>query len=258
MSTFHDRPLLFAHRGANLRCPENTVPAFIAAIEDGANALELDVQLSSDGVVVVMHDDNGRRMCGVAAAVVDTPWQTLKTWDAGIGFVDAAGARSFARRGLTIPKLADVLQAFPGIPINIDLKSPDPHSVAVVVDVVTALGAVDRVLLTSFHPGVLAAVRASGFSGRIGFGTRDVYALRFLPLAVLRRHRPRGDRVQLPVKASVVRLDGRAFIAKMHALQIAVDYWVINDRNEGERLLDLGADGLMSDDPRALAPLLTR
>ncbi len=258
MSTFADRPLLFGHRGANLRCPENTVPAFIAAIEDGANALELDVQLTADGVVVVMHDDDGGRMCGVPAKVAATPFAALKTWDPGVGFLDAAGARSFARRGLTIPRLADVLQAFPGIPINIDVKSPDPRAVRRVVDVVTSLGAAERVLLTSFHDDILAAVRASSWGGQIGFSRRDVASLRLLPLALLRRRRPRGQRVQLPVHAGWLRLDGPAFIDKMHALQIAVDYWVINDRAEGARLLGGGADGLMSDDPHALAPLFVR
>ena len=258
MSTFVDRPLLFGHRGANLRCPENTVPALIAAIEDGANALELDVQLTSDGVVVVMHDDDGRRMCGVTPAVKDTPFATLKNWDPGVGFVDAGGARSFARRGLTVPRLADVLQAFPGIPINIDLKFADERGVARVIDVVTALAAVDRVLLTSFHEHVLAAVRTSSWAGRVGFCQRDVVALRFAPLALLRRRRPRGERVQIPVRAGPLRLDGAGFIDKMHALQIAVDYWVINDKAEGARLLDVGADGLMSDDPKTLAPLLVR
>jgi glycerophosphoryl diester phosphodiesterase len=258
MSTFADRPLLFGHRGSNLRCPENTVPSFIAAIEDGANALELDVQLTSDGVVVVMHDDDGGRMCGTPGAVNATAFATLKNWDPGAGFVDAGGARSFARRGLTIPRLADVVQAFPGIPINIDLKSPDPRGIGRVVDVVTALGAADRVLLTSFHDEVMAAVRSSSWSGRVGFSKGDVYALRFLPAVVLRRRRPRGHRVQVPVKGGPVRLDGRDFIDKMHELDIAVDYWVINDRTEGERLLAAGADGLMSDDPKTLAPLLIR
>ncbi|MDP2342043.1 MAG: glycerophosphodiester phosphodiesterase family protein [Deltaproteobacteria bacterium] len=258
MSTFADPRLLFGHRGANLRCPENTVPAFIAAIEDGANALELDVQLTSDGVVVVMHDDDGRRMCGSPGAVSDTPFATVKNWDPGAGFVDAAGARSFARRGLTVPRLADVLQAFPGIPINIDLKSPDPRGIGRVVDVVTALGAADRVLLTSFHDDVVAGVRSSSWSGRVGFSKGDIYSLLFLPLLVLRRRRARGDRVQLPVKAGPIRLDAPRFIDKMHELKIAVDYWVINDRAEGERLLAAGADGLMSDDPKVLAPLLLR
>ena len=91
MSSFSDRPLLFAHRGARTRFPENTLPAFIAAIEDGANALELDVQLTSDGVVVVMHDDDGERMCGVRQMVKDTTWTTVSSWDAGANFVDADG-----------------------------------------------------------------------------------------------------------------------------------------------------------------------
>lgn len=256
MRTFRDRPLLFGHRGAGVRCPENTMPAFSAALADGASALELDIQITRDGKVVVFHDPDGVRLCGVPAAVADTPLATLRTWDVGHGFVARDGARPFARQGLQAPLLDEVLQAFPDVPINIDLKPLDPRCAARVIDVVTALGAAERVLLTSFHDPVLAAVRAAGYAGPIGFSRRDVLALLGLPLVVLRRRRPRGQRLQIPVKAGPLRLDTPRLIAKMHALDIAVDYWVINDPGQGEQLLTRGADGLMSDDPGRLAPLL--
>lgn len=255
MSTFNDRPLLFAHRGARTRFPENTLPAFIAAIEDGANALELDVQLTSDGVVVVMHDDDGERMCGAKLAVKDTPWATVSSWDAGANFIDVTGARPHAKRGLSVPRLDDVLRAVPGIPINIDLKPANPACVASVVDVIKRTQTQDRVLLTSFHDDVMAAIDA-GFDGRIGFSRQGAIALRFAPLAVLRRRRPRGDRAQLPISAGPFSLDTRSFIDKMHALNIAVDYWVINDITEGRRLIDLGADGIMTDIPKLLSGVL--
>ncbi len=256
MSTFADKPLLFGHRGSRRRFPENTLPSFIAAIEDGANAIELDVQVTKDGVVVVMHDDDGARMCGVADRVDATAYKDVAAWDAGAEFVDReAGGRPFAQRGLRIPKLEDVVRALPGVPINIDLKPADPKCAAAVVDVVKRLGIEERVLLTSFHDDVLAAVRDC-FDGRVGFSRSDVFQLRFLPLAILRRRRPRGERLQIPVRAGPVFLDGSWFIDKMHALGIAVDYWVINDVAAGQLLLSRGADGLMSDVPKVLAPLL--
>lgn len=256
MSTFLDRPLLFGHRGTCARFPENTMPAFSAALADGACALELDIQITRDGKVVVIHDPDGLRLCGVPAAVLHTPLSTLRTWDIGHGFIAKDGTRPFAKQGLRIPGLDEVLQAFPSVPINIDLKPLDPGCAARVIDVVMAMGAADRVLLTSFHDHVLHAVRSLGFVGRIGFSRRDVITLMSLPLFVLRRRRPRGHRLQIPVKAGPLRLDTARFIAKMHALDIAVDYWVINDLDQGAQLLARGADGLMSDDPKLLAPLL--
>lgn len=255
MSTWSDRPLLFGHRGARRRFPENTLPSFLGAIEDGANALELDVQVTKDGVVVVMHDDDGARMCGVDRAVKDATSDEVAAWDAGAGFVDEQGARSFSQRGLRIPKLEDVVRAVPGVPINIDLKPADPACAKAVVDVVKRLQIEERVLLTSFHDDVLDAVRAC-FDGRVGFSRSDVFQLRFLPLAVLRRRRPRGQRLQIPVRAGPIDLAGESFIEKMHAVDIAVDYWVINDHALGQQLLAKGADGLMSDVPKTLAPLI--
>jgi len=256
MSSFADRPLLFAHRGARTRFPENTLPAFIAAIEDGANALELDVHVSSDGVVVVIHDDDGGRMCGNPGVVKDTPFSVIASWDAGAGFTDVTGARSSANRGLRVPRLDDVLWAVPGIAINIDVKPNDPAAALAVIAVVKRVGASDRVLLTSFHDDV-AGVIADNYDGLVGFSRTGAGLLRLLPLAVLRRRRPRGHRAQVPVSAGPVSFDTRAFIDKMRALQIAVDYWVINDVKEGRRLLDLGADGIMTDIPAALAGLMT-
>jgi glycerophosphoryl diester phosphodiesterase len=250
MSTWSARPLVFAHRGARRRFPENTIPAFLTGIGDGANAIELDVHVTKDGVVVVQHDDDGQRMCGVATAVRDATAAEVATWDAGARFVDDTGA-AFAGRKLRVPRLDEVFAAVKGVPVNIDLKSPDPRDVAAVVDVVRACGAEERVLLTSFHDDVIDAVRAQ-FSGRVGFGKRDAYLLRFAPLWWLRRRRPRGERIQLPVSAGLIRLDGRGFVDKMHALGIAIDYWVINDATEAQRLLALGADGVITDDARLL------
>ncbi len=106
MSTWQDRPLLFGHRGARVRCPENTLPAMMAALEDGANALELDVQVTADGVVVVLHDDDGGRMCGVSELVKQTTHAALSTWDPGLGFVAEDGGRPYARRGIVRPRRA--------------------------------------------------------------------------------------------------------------------------------------------------------
>ncbi len=265
---------LYGHRGARGRCPENTIVAFAAALEDGANALELDVQRTKDGVVVVFHDEDGARMAGTAARVADTPYAQMQRWDLGRGFVLPAGepvpaslsgdrARPFAGRGLAPPRLIDVLRAFPGIAINVDLKTRDPTLVDAVVRIVDDERATDRVLLTSFFDDVIAAVQATGTTAATGLGPRAVARLRLLPTfaaaRLLRTHIARGRaRVQIPRRASLLRLDQADFIARCHALGFAVDFWVIDDVDEGRRLLDRGADGLMSDHPRRLASLFAR
>ena len=83
-------PLLYAHRGASLKCPENTLPAFERALAAGADVLELDVHPTSDGVFVVSHDPTAERVAGVARALADASWATVSSWDAGAGFASCA------------------------------------------------------------------------------------------------------------------------------------------------------------------------
>ena len=105
---------LYGHRGARGRCPENTLLSFAAALEDGANALEMDVRRTKDGVVVVFHDDDGLRMAGAPARVDASTYAEVQRWDLGRGFVLPAGEpappslggdplRPFAGRGLAPP-----------------------------------------------------------------------------------------------------------------------------------------------------------
>ncbi len=265
---------LYGHRGARGRAPENTVLAFAAALEDGANALELDVQRTKDGVVVIFHDDDGARMAGVPARVADSTYAEMTRWDLGRGFTLPPGepappslgsdpTRPFAGRGLAPPRLVDVLRAFPGIPVNVDLKTRDPALVDDVVRLVDDERATPRVLLTSFFDDVIARMQATGTTAATGLGPRAIAALRLLPAFVARRalraHVARGrSRVQIPLRTSLLRLDGADFVARCHDLGFAVDYWVIDDAAQGRLLLDRGADGLMSDHPRHLASLFPR
>ncbi len=250
------RPLLYGHRGAAGVCPENSYVSFARAVADGANALELDVHLSKDGEVVVFHDDDGRRMANVDAAVKDTAFKDLRAWDLGHGFSDA----SFVGRSVSPPALRDVLRGFPGLPINIDLKSQDPRLREATIALVQAEDAVERVVLASFHDDIIDAVIDSGCACRTNIGKRGVQILRLAPTwlcrRLLRRHIERGGtRVQIPPSFGPIRLDDQAFIAKCHALGFAVDYWVINDVDQAAALLARGADGLISDHPARLRAL---
>jgi glycerophosphoryl diester phosphodiesterase len=252
-SPFDRRPLLFGHRGAKGTHPENTLPAFAAAVAGGANALELDVQVAKTGEVVVIHDLDGTRLALQPAQVKDTPWDTLRCWDVGHAFVEADGSKPFVGRGLAPPLLSDVLRAFPGLPINVDLKDPDPAAAAAVVELVRAVDDPQRVLLTSFFDPVIQAVRRAGHRGPTGLARNESLALRLLPARFVGRQA--GQRIQIPPRHGPLRQDTAGFIHKAHKAGLAVDFWVVNDVEEGRRLLDLGADGLITDFPARLAPL---
>ena len=234
-------PLAFAHRGGAAAGDENTAEAFARAVSLGLRYVETDVHATADGVPVVFHDSSLARVTGERGAVSSVRWADLATVRVG-----GAGA---------IPRLDDVLDAWPAIRFNIDLKSSEV--IAPAVEAIRAAGAAERVLLASFSDARLATARAlAGPSVVTGMGQRAVARLRLASLSHALRPRRRWDEsvVAAQVPAGVGRLrvvDGR-FVAYAHQVGLQVHVWTIDDPAEMNRLLDLGVDGIMTDEPAIL------
>lgn len=243
---------LYGHRGAPKEHPENTFAGFEAALEAGCNALELDVHLSRDGYVVVCHDEHGERMAGVPACVRDCTWQEVSRWNVAHGFAGGPGRVSSA------PLLEEVIDAFGHVPISVDLKSDAPALTHAVLRLLARATPTARahVSLTSFHRRPFQVLSARGYSGPLGMGPSDVLRLWALPVAALRDLR--GRAAQVPVAAHGVRFASKRFIDKVHALGARVDFWVINDAALAQSLIDMGADGLVTDDARTLGVEVSR
>ena len=239
---------LYGHRGAPAHLPENTLPAFERALADGANSLEIDVHPTADGHFVVAHDPDGRRMAGVAEEIRTSTLDQVKEWNvaAGVGRADL-GRHS-------IPSLAETLDAFPEVPMSVDLKPDDPDAVTPLLEVIARHGAEDRVTLASFSNRVVHRIRQLGYPGRTTLSKTEVAVLRFLPAPLVKKFIS-GNSAHIPVVHSGIRLDGGRFIRRCRALGLRVDYWVVDDPEEARRLLDLGATGIMSDDPARIAPV---
>lgn len=140
---------IFAHRGASYGAPENTMSAFFLALQEGADGIELDVHLTKDGEVVVLHDETVDRTTDGRGWVKDLTWAEIRTLDAGGRFSDAF-------RGERIPRLADVLSWIRTTPLklNIELKNgwvPYPDLEARVVTLLRQYDLVDRAILSSFN-----------------------------------------------------------------------------------------------------------
>ena len=161
--------LLFAHRGAGVEEPENTLPSFLKALSVGATALETDAHLTRDGHVVLSHDPTGVRMAGEHGALRELTLAQVKQWDAGWGFIEARGRRPFAGQGYRVPLLEELLSAVPRVPINVDLKQDTPSMVDAVIRLLHRSGDAPRVRLTSFHPSVLREVRRRRYAGPLSF-----------------------------------------------------------------------------------------
>lgn len=243
---------LYAHRGASAECPENTLPAFQRAVDIGVDALEMDVHLTRDGHLIVAHDPTGTRTTGVPRRWLDLDLAEVQRLDAGWGFVTSSGTRPFARAGIRVPTFDEVVATFSRVHINVDIKSYG--GVAEMLALVRRRKAADRVTLASFRLRTALEVRRSGYPGETALSQTEVLCLLALPGLAWRQLPWTGTAAQVPIRHGPLHFDRKPFVAKCHSVGLRVDYWVVDDAAEVTRLLQLGADGIITNDPAAIRP----
>ena len=230
-------PLAFAHRGgAKLAANdgiENTLTAFRNAVELGYRYLETDVHTSLDGVVYAFHDVALTRMTGTVSAFRD---------------LDSAGLDAILVGGREpIPRLADLLDAFPDARFNIDVKADD--AVEPTLAVLRDADALDRVCLASFSGRRLSRLRAAVPGVPTCFSPVELAQVRFGPTRWLQSLglRRGGACVQAPFRTRQTTMVTPDFVRRCHAVGLQVHVWTIDDPAEMRYLLNIGVDGLMSD-----------
>lgn len=236
------RPQIFAHRGARRVAPENTLPAFAAALEMGADGIELDVHLTADGQLVVIHDFDVRKTTDGQGEVEHMSADQVGRLDAGSHFSPA-----FA--GTRVPHLEEVIDLVGDrCHINIEIKSNDPFA-RDASDSVAALirrrNLYDQVIVSSFNPITLVKMRHLDSAIALGM----LYD-REMP-AFLRRvwaGPPISPQAQHPHHGLV----DEAYMAWARTLGAQVNTWTVNEPAEARRLADLGVDTLITDVPDLL------
>ncbi len=229
----HDGPIPFAHRGGTSTAPENTLASFEHAHSLGYRYLETDAHVTTDGVLVSFHDPDLTRTCGIERNIAE------------MSAADVAQARVDHEH--PIPLLADLIERFPDARFNIDAKSDE--SVEPLADLVRTRGLIDRVCLASFSFSRLRALRRLLGPGLI----TNMSPPEIAPLRVFGRLPGGINRsAQVPTTMKGLRVVDERFIRHAHRAGIQVHVWTINDRVEMERLLDLGVDGIMTDETELL------
>jgi glycerophosphoryl diester phosphodiesterase len=243
------RPLVYAHRGGAVSRPENTLAAFQHGLALGADGLELDVQLSRDGVVVVHHDatlertTNGRGLLSALTA------DELAAVDAGHQFCPTGSSGyPYRGRGFGIPTLRQVLERH-RVPLIIELKCPDPVLARKTIDEVRLAGAEDRVALGSFFYRVLRAARA--YDPRVSTGAAQEETRWALYRSWMRW--PLGHTAyrefQVPERSGRTTIITPQFIDHAHKAGLPVKVWTVDDRADIDRLLEWGVDAIITDRP---------
>ena len=253
-------PIVIGHRGSSGEAPENTLPAFARALEQGAAVLETDVHATRDGVVVVYHDERVDRTTDGEGAISELDFAALRRLDAGFDF-SPDGGRSFPwrGRGLRVATLAEAFEACPGARFNIELKSEEPALVDGTLEAVRAAGRAERTLLTAGDDRAMARLRRrlreTGLATAVGASAGDVVA--FVRAAASGgAPPPEPMALQIPASFGGRPLATRELVDFAHGHDVQVHVWTVNEPAEMHALLDLGVDGLVSDFPARLCGVL--
>jgi len=227
------RFLPYAHRGASKLAPENTLAAFQFAYDLGFKIIETDVRCSTDGIVYAFHDDTLQRMVGDVRKIEDLTSHQIDE-------LRIDGEHS-------IPKLRNLYEAFPQAYFNLDAKSW--NCVEPLIALVDRVSAKERTCFGSFSQARLDAItgRISGYTPARSFGTRGTLGL-YLNYLLNRSISVNQTCAQLPVKRYGVTLVNSGTLRYYRSLGLKTYVWTVNDAEEMQRLIDIGVDGIMTDD----------
>lgn len=233
--------LAFAHRGGSLEGAENTLEAFEHAIACGFRYLESDVQATSDGVLVLFHDDTTERLTGAQGTIAERTWDEVRQLKVlGTG---------------TIPRFDEVLSSWPDVNLNLDAKTPE--AVDPLCRAMEAQNLFERICLASFSKRSIDALRdrlgsalctSACMSEAMTFCIGAKWQLPVRPI--------RANCLQLPTRALFMDAASPRILGKAQEFGLPVHFWTIDDPAEINRLLDLGADGIMTDKPSVLAEVM--
>lgn len=240
--------MVIAHRGFSGAAPENTLAAFRKGIEVGSDMIELDVHLSRDGEIVVIHDETLERTTNGKGMVVDHTLQELKKFDAGSSF-----GPTFA--GERIPTLKEVLDLAKGrVPVNIEIKNPThgKYSIAELTEKVlrevNQAGMMDRVIFSSFNP---AALEWIGRKEPRAWGAflfhRPWNFLRDIP----------GNQEYAVLNLRNIHLT-REKVAEIKKAGKIINIYTVNTDEEMEQFVRWGANGIITNHPDRLLKILQK
>ena len=234
-------PLVVAHRGVSSLAPENTLAAVKKAVEIGADGSEIDVRLTKDGEVVLLHDSRLKRTAGDPGAVWDFTLQELTGFEVGAWFGEKF-------EGEPIPTLTQVIRSVKGkILLNIEIKlsREEPEIAQKVVDIIHREKIRKKCLITSFDRKTVETVKEIDPRIKTGFIFGQDY-----PEDVFEGN--------WDVLSCNIRVLNAEFMAKAREKKKEIHVWTVDDQEEMRRLIDLGVDAIITNRPQDLIPLVRK
>lgn len=242
------RPLV-GHRGNAAHAPENTLESFRQAAEIGVDAVELDVHLSADGHVVVIHDPTLDRTTDRSGRVDRMTLAEIRSADAGARFTTDRGAtRPYMGKGITVPTLDEVMESLHGMPLLIEIKTRAASQAT--REVIERHDAQRRCVVASFDERAMDAFSGRGIAR--GGSRRDTAALLWRAALRVPVRQVGFNVLCMPPSHRGLPLPVAGYVSILEPLGVPVHCWTIDDPLEAQRLRRVGVRGIISNDPRLI------
>jgi glycerophosphoryl diester phosphodiesterase len=247
-------PLNIAHRGGAKIGPENTLVGFQNGLSAGAEVLELDVHLTKDGELVVIHNNTVDDTTNETGLVREMTLQQLKQLDAGYDFsYDDDKSHPYRGKGVVVPTMGEVYRAYPDVPLNVEIKETQDGIELKLWRAIEAAGAEDHTLVVAKKTSVIRRFReVSG--GQVATGASAPEMVTFIICSHLYPSCPLRHSYQALQVWKGVGTSG--LIQAAHRAGIRVDVWTVDEEKDMRRFIDYGVDGIMSDRPDILNGVL--
>ncbi len=255
------RPLVIAHQGGEELWPSNTMVAYERAVAMGVDVLEMDLHITADGALVLMHDETVDRTTDGTGRLEKMTLAEVKALDAGYYWTDDDGQTyPFRGQGITVATLEEVFQAFPAMPMNIEIKLVENTPVVEpFCQMIRQYGMQDKVLVASFHQDALDTFRAA--CPEVSTSTTQNEVINFFvrhAVGLAASYSPVAQAVQVPEYRSGIHILTPGFVNDAHSRGMDVHVWTVNEAEDMQRMIDLGVDGIITDRPDILLELLGR
>lgn len=257
---YSDEFMVIAHRGGLSLGPEHTLYTYQRAVQLGVDVLEIDVRVTKDGQLVVIHDRTVNRTTNGTGSIENYNLADMHTLDAAYRW-SPDGGNTFPLRGkgIKIPSLSEVFQEFPQMRINIEIKEPQAAMIPTLCRIIQDHNMLQKVMIASFDAGSLKKFRSICPGAATSAGTSEViffYLLQKMRLESI--YSPNALALQVPEKYGALQVVNRRFVEAAHKRNLRVQVWTINDIDSMKRLLKLGVDGVMTDYPQRLLGALKK
>jgi len=257
---FDQYPLVIAHAddtGLGI-APGDTLLFLEVAAEMGVDILEMNVHMSADGQIVLIHDDSVERTTNGSGKISEMSLAEIQALEVGVNWTQDEGQTyPYRGAGLRIPTLEEVFKVFPDYPMNIEIKAESPEAGERLCAIIDQYGMTSKVLVASSRDAALEAFRQACPAVATSAHTSEVRQFVLLSYAFLSNPlKPAYQAFQVPESSSGITIMRPSFVNAAQRRDIQVQVWTVDDPAEMQRYIEMGVDGILTNKPAELMRIL--